>query len=398
MSAYIGNIPVPQATQTRQTFTATASQTTFNTVGYTAGFVDVYMNGVRLVDGTDFTATNGSTVVLTTGAAAGDVIEVVAYSTYQVNDQSFTGDFSVDTNTLYVDSTNNRVGVGTASPSNPFQVGTSDLIVDASGNLLVGTTDTTLYNNTSGDGLCYRSGASLDVTAASDNCLILNRNTTDGTIAEFRKDGTIVGGIGVSASDDFYIGASTANHAGVYFGTDIVYPMRANSLSDGVTSLGHSSNRFNNLYLSGGVYLGGTAAANALDDYEEGTFTPTSTTNSGTAATFATVQGTYTKIGNVVHFSLDVTNIDTTGTTSSSEFRIDGLPFTVDVDGTRAVVLFDNITFQGGRTSCVATISTAEFIQLNSMGTGIGDTAVDYGDLSSGVTDVFICGFYYTDQ
>ena len=80
MSGYIGNIPVPQATQTRQSFTATASQTTFNTAGYTAGFVDVYMNGIHLVDGTDFTATNGSTVVLTSGAASGDIVEVVMHT------------------------------------------------------------------------------------------------------------------------------------------------------------------------------------------------------------------------------------------------------------------------------------------------------------------------------
>ena len=80
MSGYIGNIPVPQATQTRQSFTATASQTTFNTAGYTAGFIDVYMNGIHLVDGTDFTATNGSDVVLATGAAADDVIEVVMHT------------------------------------------------------------------------------------------------------------------------------------------------------------------------------------------------------------------------------------------------------------------------------------------------------------------------------
>ena len=80
MSAYIGNAPSPQSTQTRQTFLATSGMTTFNTVGYTAGFVDVYMNGVRLVDGTDFTATNGSTVVLTTGAAAGDIIDILIFT------------------------------------------------------------------------------------------------------------------------------------------------------------------------------------------------------------------------------------------------------------------------------------------------------------------------------
>ena len=80
MSGYIGNAPVPQATQTRQTFTATSGQTSFATAGFTAGFVDVYMNGVRLVDGTDFTATNGSDVVLTSGAATSDIIDVLMFT------------------------------------------------------------------------------------------------------------------------------------------------------------------------------------------------------------------------------------------------------------------------------------------------------------------------------
>ena len=80
MSGYIGPAPVPQSTQTRQTFVATSGQTTFATAGYTAGFVDVYMNGVRLVDGTDFAATNGSDVVLTSGAATGDIIDVLMFT------------------------------------------------------------------------------------------------------------------------------------------------------------------------------------------------------------------------------------------------------------------------------------------------------------------------------
>ena len=61
MAGYIGTVPAPQATQIRQTFTATASQTTFTTTGYTDGaFINVYLNGVRLINGTDYTATNGS--------------------------------------------------------------------------------------------------------------------------------------------------------------------------------------------------------------------------------------------------------------------------------------------------------------------------------------------------
>ena len=90
MSGYIGNIPVPQATQTRQSFTATASQTTFNTAGYTAGFIDVFLNGIKLVDTTDYIATNGSDVVLTTGAAASDVLDVVMYAPFDVVNTSLT--------------------------------------------------------------------------------------------------------------------------------------------------------------------------------------------------------------------------------------------------------------------------------------------------------------------
>jgi len=94
MSGYIGNIPTPQATQTRDTFTATAGQTSFATSGYTPSFLDVFLNGVHLVNGTDYTASNGSDVVLTSGAAAGDVLEVIAYTTFELaNVQSGAGYF-----------------------------------------------------------------------------------------------------------------------------------------------------------------------------------------------------------------------------------------------------------------------------------------------------------------
>jgi hypothetical protein len=250
------------------------------------------------------------------------------------------GDLTVDTNTLYVDSTNNNIGVGVSSPSYPMTIASASNAVGLA------------INGRSADGL--------------------------GAAYWFANNGTTQHGDIRASASEFRISSTPASAVQTFYT--------------------NGSERLRILSSGGITFNGDTAAANALDDYEEGTFTPTSTTNSGTAATFGTAQGAYTKIGNVVHFSLDVTNIDTTGTTSSSGFRIDGLPFTVDVDGTRAVVLWDNITFQGTRTSCVATISTAEYIQLNSMGTGISDTAVDYGDLSSGVTDVFICGFYYTDQ
>jgi len=126
MAGYLGATPVPQATQHRESFTATSGQTTFASAGYTAGFVDVYLNGSHLSPA-DFTATNGSDVVLASGASADDVCDIISHSAFEVNAQVFTGDFTVDGTTLAVDSTNNRVGVGTTSPLMPLHIsGTGD--------------------------------------------------------------------------------------------------------------------------------------------------------------------------------------------------------------------------------------------------------------------------------
>ena len=77
-------IPVDYANNgnvyTRNTFIATASQTTFTVTGtYTVGYLDVYQNGVRLSAGTDYTATTGTTFVLTTPANLNDEIESIGY-------------------------------------------------------------------------------------------------------------------------------------------------------------------------------------------------------------------------------------------------------------------------------------------------------------------------------
>jgi len=66
------------AYRTQTEFTATAGQTTFTPPSYTVGFIDVYRNGV-LLGSADFTATNGTTVVLAIGATAGDLIETVSF-------------------------------------------------------------------------------------------------------------------------------------------------------------------------------------------------------------------------------------------------------------------------------------------------------------------------------
>jgi len=77
MSGYIGRTPLTPAVQKRESFVATAGQTLFSFT-YTAGYLDVFLNGVKLRNTEDFAATNGNTVVLVTGATDGDEIDMVA--------------------------------------------------------------------------------------------------------------------------------------------------------------------------------------------------------------------------------------------------------------------------------------------------------------------------------
>ena len=112
-------------------------------------------------------------------------------------------------------------------------------------------------------------------------------------------------------------------------------------MSDGVIDLGEGVARFKNLYLSGGVYLGGTGAANKLDDYEEGTWTPTFDfiTAGDLSVTYSVQQGTYTKIGNLVEVHLELSTSVFTHTTASGTFIIRGLPFTAGDDAGASVNL-----------------------------------------------------------
>jgi hypothetical protein len=84
-SSWIDAGSAVNGTAERSVYTATAGQTTF-TATYDVGFVDVYLNGVKLIVTTDFTATNGTSIVLTTGATAGDLVDIVAYGAFSIAD------------------------------------------------------------------------------------------------------------------------------------------------------------------------------------------------------------------------------------------------------------------------------------------------------------------------
>ena len=84
---YVGNQPdASSVIIARQVYNATSAVgvVTF-TAGYNPGYLDVYLNGVRLLDPGDYSASDGSTIVLTTNTNNGDVIEAVAYKALNIS-------------------------------------------------------------------------------------------------------------------------------------------------------------------------------------------------------------------------------------------------------------------------------------------------------------------------
>ena len=201
--------------------------------------------------------------------------------------------------------------------------------LDTNGHVLVGTTDNSLYSNIgAGNGGVMLAntadGGRVDVAREGVN-LIVNRLASDGLAIEVKKDAVTVGELGVDSNTLYIDGAS--NRSGIRFANAIIQPRQNGVSVDNITSLGNSSNRFKDLYLGGNIYLGGTGSANALDDYETGTWTPRFNRDVSLASVaYSRQTGVYTKIGHTViaWFDLIVTSYSGGG----GDYGLHGLPFT----------------------------------------------------------------------
>ena len=85
-NGYIGRAPGDSSVVVaRQIFNPTSSTTNFTFAGgYTVGYLDLYLNGTRLIEGQDFTASDTSTIILLSAAINGDVLEAVAYKAFNL--------------------------------------------------------------------------------------------------------------------------------------------------------------------------------------------------------------------------------------------------------------------------------------------------------------------------
>jgi len=221
-----------------------------------------------------------------------------------------------------------------------FTDNTEAMRIDSSGNLLVGKTANT--NNTAGVRLANNGSIA---TADQLPVLYLNRTTNDGTLLELRKDDSIVGSIG-TVNTDVYFGSGDANIRCRAGQNEIIPVGTGGTGGDATLDLGADGSRWKDLYLSGGVYLGGTGSANYLDDYEEGTFTPSfANFTVGNGSVF----GTYTKIGNTVHCWYGLV-FGTTSSFTGTVTNITGLPFTI-LSRTGAIYVKSNgVAWDNGNT------------------------------------------------
>jgi len=236
---------------------------------------------------TSFQKTNANfTELYTATGPSGNNIVVPGSAT-------ITGDLTVDTNVLFVDSANNRVGVNRASPLTNLHIG-------------------------SGGG-------------GNDLGVLLSRGATVNFFEAY--DGTKTAFIGTDSAQAFVkIGAFSNHPVGFVVNNGLVATLdTSGNLGLGVTPTAGAGV----LQLSSGINFPATevasANANTLDDYEEGTWTPTP--NSGT---FSFAVGSYTKIGNMVTLYYDI------------------------IIGTGGGDRFTNLPFQSGVTVGAGVFTTAQ--------------------------------------
>ena len=125
---------------------------------------------------------------------------------------------------------------------------THDMTLTASGNLLVGKTALGVGI----DGAQFIVGGYSGVSATNNPSFFANRNGGDGSVLEVGKNGVSVGSLGVSGGNNLFISGSVTDHSGFVFATGQILPTKEGGAgTNGVESLGSSSYRFKDLYLSG---------------------------------------------------------------------------------------------------------------------------------------------------
>jgi len=207
-NGYIGRAPADSSVIiARQEYTPSGVTTdfTFNS-SYTVGYIDAYLNGARLIEASDYTATNGSTVSLTTAAEDGDVLELVAYKAFNAtNVTDASGNFSVGNNLTVTGTaavTGNATFSGTITGDGSGLTGiTTGVSINAAGGALerviLGTVTSGVANTMANTGSLYWNNSTSTLYATNVN--VSGTMTTEDT-QNVDSVGLVTAGLGFRAT------------------------------------------------------------------------------------------------------------------------------------------------------------------------------------------------------
>ena len=358
--AYIGHSASGNFTTkpSKDTFSGDGSTTAFTlSEGATTNTVDVFVENVRQEPTTAYTV-DGTTLTFTAAPGSGtNNIYVVNRGPLQLSAThpaaqaleastgtftgalsgvaaTFTGDLTVDTNTLVVDSTNNRVGIGTTTVDSNAVLGINGRATfgDQATSGTVGAASLLIGANA----LYIQAGENTSSTNAAD----IRFTNIGGSAERMRIDSTGNVGIGTS-SPACGLHVDNPDNAAItaIFDTDnsaVKMVFRNNTETGNNVQIGADGS--NLVGLTGGTeririqsgggisFNGDTATANALDDYEEGTWTPVfQGTGSNPTVSYNIQVGRYVKVGTVITVSCRLQTASTSG--GSGSLLIGGLPF-----------------------------------------------------------------------
>ena len=284
-------------------------------------------------------------------------------------------------------------GVGTFKTLVLAADGSEKARIDSSGRLLVGTA-TSITSDTN---------SVIEATNALGAHVALGRFDT------VINGGEVIGKLSFNSNDHDGAGtiwqecaSITANADGVYRLNDkptrLVFSTTADEASSPTEQLRITSDRYVRLASgTGGIQFNGdTAAANALDDYEEGTWTPVISDGVNTGSV-SVLSCRYTKIGRLVYVRGTLLNINTTGLTAGNNLIVAGLPYALLPNVTNSRLAFPvattNITTTKGLAAGISNNETS-FLLYEVDNAIFGATPLQVSDFTSGNADIFI-GFSY---